>query len=313
MRRTVINMSINYMTDSQKNSQSSKKKMLKEFEDYVDSERHSTLPKKPELDETPSYERIEYKEPTDEEIENNARSQIDESTKSGEAAIRNQYDSLRNSLENGRQSSKDNYEERARALKQAYDTAMETLNNDTLKRGLARSSIAVSGANKLSDAYAGDSKRAIEDYSKAIEDIDRQIGSLDVNLTKALDEFNIKQAAALTQKINELKAERQAKKEQVVKYNNQLAKDEYQAKTEKAKTESELYGEALKQKKLEDEFDKALSDDEKTVRMRNIYEKAYALLKTMSKEEAFETLTSEPVFRNSLNDYYYFTLYYKFK
>ena len=203
-------------------------------------------------------------------------------------------------MESGKQNAKENYETKARELKKAYEAALEKLNNDTLKRGLARSSIAVDGSNRIAGAYAGDSRAAIEDYSKEIEDLDKEIGSLDVNLTKALNEFNIKQAAALTEKINELKAERQARQE-------------YEAKTQKAKTESDLYGEALDQKKKEDSFNEKLSDEGKAERMRNIYEKAYALLSEMSKEEAFETLTTEPVFRNSLNDYYFFTLYYKFR
>lgn len=306
-------MSTKYMTDSQSGSQNAKKKKIREFEDYVNSEQRSSLLEKPKIDDAPSYERIDYKAPDDEEIKSRAESSIEESTHKGEEAIKKEFESLKNSLESGKQNAKENYETKARELKKAYEAALEKLNNDTLKRGLARSSIAVDGSNRIAGAYAGDSRAAIENYSKAIEDLDKEIGSLDVNLTKALNEFNIKQAAALTEKINELKAERQARQDEVTKYNNQMAKQEYEAKTQKAKTESDLYGEALDQKKKEDRFNEKLSDEEKAERMRNIYEKAYALLSEMSKEEAFETLTTEPVFRNSLNDYYFFTLYYKFR
>ena len=51
-------MSTKYMTDSQSESQNAKKKKIREFEDYVNSEQRSSLPEKPKIDDAPSYERI---------------------------------------------------------------------------------------------------------------------------------------------------------------------------------------------------------------------------------------------------------------
>ena len=110
-------MSTKYMTDSQSESQNAKKKKIREFEDYVNSEQRSSLPEKPKLDDAPSYERMDYKAPDDEEIKSRAESSIEESTHKGEEAIKKEFESLKNSLESGKQNAKENYETKARELK----------------------------------------------------------------------------------------------------------------------------------------------------------------------------------------------------
>ncbi|MBR2967463.1 MAG: hypothetical protein IKC35_01635 [Clostridia bacterium] len=287
---------------------------LKELQDYVSSQYDTVLPGKTTLEtEVPTYERYEYTPPTDEEITQRAKDEFSPYVDQNKAAIVSEYDNKAKELNANKESRKQLYEDSTQKLKQAYDEAAETLSNDSLKRGLARSSIALNNQAAANKAYTQGIDNLLSQYNAKIDEIDKELNSLDGKLASALNAFNISSAAKLTERINELKSEREENIQKAIEYNNSLLKTEYEQGVDKAKTESDLYSDALSQTQKENELKGALSSEEKSQIEKNVYEKVVEILDSMPFDEARELFLNEPIFRNSLSDYYYYTLYYKYR
>lgn len=287
---------------------------LKDLKDYVSSQYDTILPSKETLDtEVPKYERYEYSPPTDEEIAKSAKDELASYIDENKASIISEYEEKAKELNANKESGKQLYVDSRNKLKQAYDQAAEALSNDSLKRGLARSSIALNNQAAASKAYTQGMENLLSQYNEKIDEIDKELNGLDGKLKSALSSFNISSAAKLTERINELKAEREKNIQKAIEYNNSLLKTEYEQGVDKAKAESDLYTDALNQTQKENELKESLTSDEKAQIEKNIYEKTVEILDSMPFDEARELFLNEPIFRESLSDYYYYTLYYKYR
>lgn len=293
-----------------KNTNSGSK--MSELESFVKEQYDAYLPSKPNTPEPPSYERYEYEAPTDENIEQSAKAELGDYV-GGENSIRSEYEQKAKELTANKASSEKQYTDSANKLKALYDEAAETLSNDSLKRGLARSSIAVAKQAAASKAYTDNANEMLAMHNQKMEELDKQINGLDGQLQNALNEFKISYAAKLTQRINELKEEREKHIQEALKYNNSLLSDEYEQRLKKEKTDNELYSDALSNQQREQTIKNNLSAEEKSKIEKRIYDKAVEILDSMSFDEAREAFFNDPIFRNSLSDYYYYTLYYKYR
>ncbi len=280
--------------------------------DKIDELYESTEPQKPRLDEASSYERMTYDAPTDEEIAASAESSLASYAAAGKSSIDNEIASLIEKYGSEKSANGAAYQNTLKSLNEAYERAVEEVNNDALRRGLARSSIATGNAAALSREKASASAVAAADYEKVNAEIDAEIAGLEAKRQKAMDEFNIAYTAKLTEEINRLKEEREKKKAEVIKYNNTLSEKENEYAIDRAKAESELYNEALAQKKTE----KELRENPDAVTQDKIYQQVYALLRdkllTLSAAEAKEEVTKNPIYHQYLSDAYYYKLYDEF-
>ena len=280
--------------------------------DKIDELYSSAMDEKPSLGETVSYERMTYDAPTDEEISESAKSSLASYAESSKNSIDNEIATLISKYGSDKDANASAYANTLKSLNEAYEKAKEESNNDALRRGLARSSIAANTAAALSKSKAEASGNAAAAYEKANAEIDAQIAGLEVKRQKAMDEFNIAYTAKLTQEINRLKAEREEKKSEVIKYNNSLAEKENKYAIDKAKTESDLYTESLAQQK---EANK-LKENPDAVTQDKIYQQVYTLLRdkllTMSAAEAKEEVSKNTIYRQYLSNAYYYKLYDEF-
>ncbi len=299
--------------DAKTTSDSSKSDKLKELQDYVKNQYGAYLPEKASTKEAPTYERYEYDAPSDDEITQTAKNELSSYVDEGEKSIRSEYDEKRKELASNKEASKQRYASGANELKTAYSAAAESLSNDALKRGLARSSIALNQQANASSAYTDKLSELISERNENVKKIDEELNGLEGQLQTALDSFKISAAAKLTQRINELKSEREENLQKAREYNNSLLKTEYEQSIQKEKTDSELYSEALSQAKKEKELLSSLSSDDKAKIEKSVYEKVVEVLDSLPFEEARELFLNEPIFRDSLSDYYYYTLYYKYR
>lgn len=283
----------------QTNDETTKRK-LEEFEKYYKEQMGLVGNSDSSLPELPSYERLEYSEPTDEEIRKSAEAELDDFARSEERSIRDRYAQKESDLSAKRDDDQTRFDADSDKLRQAYGEAAEALGNDVLKRGLARSSIAVNKQAEVGKAYAEGMRDLISERNDRLKEIDDELSSLDDQLKNALDDFRISYAAKLTQRMNELKSEREKNKADALKYNNSLEKEEYEQRLAREKSASSSSS-------------KKMTEEQKSIAARNVYEKAEELLNSLPFDEAKELFLNDPIFRNTLSDYYYYKLSYKFR
>lgn len=158
--------------------------------------------------------------------------------------------------------------EQQQYIEQVYAALKDAAEKDAVKRGIARSSI-VSGQKQAYDSdMASNLIKLSENMYKEIAGIESDIADLEAEKTKALNDFDIVYAAKLAMEIEEQKAARDKKAEEVLRYNNQLDKDAGEYEINRQKAEQSLVKGELdinnEKKELSKQYSEILSkrDDE---------------------------------------------------
>ena len=198
-----------------------------------------------------------------------------------------------------------------RALGEAYEKSARAIDNDVIKRGLARSSVAVTSKKDLEGEYLGKTADIRADYGTKIAELDGLIASVDGKLKAALDDFNLSYAVKLGQTLDGLKAEREKKLEEVIEYNNGIKQKQATLDANKAKTESDLYTAAIKQYNSAKDLNN-LPDKERDEVYRNVYNTLDAFLGSLSKPDAQREVRNYSLYRDHLSDKYFYMLYDKY-
>lgn len=270
------------------------------------------IPEKPDLGDGITYDRIEYDAPSDEEIEKRAQDSLKEYEQAGVSSIENEIAALLEKYTSDKNVNTAAYESTLKSLNDAYQSAIEAANNDALKRGLARSSIALNTTAAINSEKADKAAAATAEYNRQDADLTSKINGLEVERQKAMDEFNISYTAKLTEEINKLKEQREELKNEAIKYNNTLAEKEENERIEREKAESDLYSEALSQAKAE----RDLTDNPGVAEQDSRYQQIYTLLRdkllTMSAQEAQNEVRNNSIYRAYLSDAYFYKLYDEF-
>lgn len=287
-------------------SNNSKNSSYNRMKELVDSNESNKV-EKPVLPDTPEYELKSYDPQSDEELSAYAKDSLSDYQNKGVNAIESEINAKRSELEGQKENVAAAADEGYKSVNAAYNSAAEAVNNDSLKRGLARSSVAVNRNAEVETLRAGELADLGNKATAAVAEIDNSIGSLNTQLTKALNDFNIEYAAKLADKINDLKVERDKKTAEVAEYNNKIKQLQYDNEVNKIKDESDLYSDAVNR-----ELDKSkLNLDAETLEKINKsnYNAMNDYLKTLSAEDAKKELTSSSYYREHTSDYYLYKLY----
>ena len=175
----------------------------------------------------PKYDRLEYDAPTDEQIEQRAKTELDEYKSVAlddiEEKSRVGKEKIIKAIEDADSSRK----EKEEYVAQQYDKAREEIDNDMLRRGLARSSTAVLLGAENSNSKAKAINALHADIDSQIADLNRQIEQAEKDRLKAIDSFNIEYAVKYAEKVQKLKDERDKKQKEVTEYNNSMQSELY--------------------------------------------------------------------------------------
>lgn len=258
------------------------------------------------------YERMTYDAPTDEELKAKAEAGLAEYKAAGAASVENEIKALIEKYTADKSASEQGLERTLKSLNDAYAVAVEEVNADALKRGLARSSVALNNQAALSGERAEKESTARAEAEARTAELDEKLSALELQRQKALDEFNIAYTVKLTERINELSAEREKKQNEVLKYNNGLTEKENDDAIAKAKAESALYGEALEQRLAENKIADSETEAEKDVKYQKIYDVLREKLLSMSAQKAYDEVRNNAVYRAYLSNAYYYKLYDEF-
>ncbi len=275
---------------------------------YVENQTTGPLPKPEKLPETPKYDRLEYDSASDEELGSRAENELKDYYGSGKNAIESEIDALGKKYEAEKIAADKAAKDKTEAIYGAYGAAKESTDNDVLRRGLARSSIAALRRSELDEAAAKETAAvARELYDTALK-IDKEIEGLGVKREKALNDFDIAYASKLAERIGELITERDKKAAEALKYNNSLTEKEHKAEIDRISKESDLYTKALSQKKAENELKDAAGYGE----YGETYAKMRDVLAMLDPVDARKAFVNDPIYRENLNDFYYYKLYNEF-
>ena len=293
---------------SEKKKQAEYNSAREELEKYLKENTDPALPERPDLPSAPSYERMEYDSVSDDELKKRAEQELADYRNSGTSSVESEIEALKNKYDADKTTARKSAEEKQTAVEEAYNKAKEQTDNDVLKRGLARSSIAALKQSELSEEAAKQNSAIAIALSDALASIDGEIENLNVKKQKALNDFNIAYASKLATRISELITERDKKVSEALKYNNSLAEKEYDDELARKKTESDLYTEALEQRKSEN----ALRSESTNGDYGNVYARMREALSLLDSTSARDAFIHDPIYRDNLNDYYYYKLYDEF-
>ncbi len=265
---------------------------------------------KPTLSQTELNE-IEYTPPTDEYLAVEAENSLANDRADQIQAIRDRSENevkQNTAVRDAYISDRDG--ERA-TLAENYEAAVRAVDNDAIKRGLARSSVAAVGRSELESEYLKRNADVEKSYGKKIAELDGEIAAADGKLRAALDGFNLSYATRLNQKIAELKAERDQKIERVTSFNNSVREKQAKLDADKLKTESDLFSAAIEQKKKANSAD-GLSASERDKLFKSVYDSMDKYLASLDKQEAKLEIRNHTLYRQHLSNYYYTKLYDKY-
>ena len=185
-----------------------------------------------------------------------------------------------------------------------YDAAKQAGSNDALRRGLARSSVIVNKLNALENNKAQAKTDVAASLFDSIHQIDNKLNELETARLNALDGFDIVYAAKLGAEIQKLGAERQARLDDVIKYNNTLKSGEAQYGLDYAKTDSALNKDLYNQNA--DIVKNDLLNEMRKMIQKEKYSIVLEYLNGMSKSDAQNNLKSnEAFYKEQLGADYY--------
>lgn len=252
---------------------------------------------------------IEYTPRTDEDIVNSAQNQVGYDKKLAKDDVEAKFLSAQKALEEGKSQAKEYLYENYENLAKLYDDLREKAHNDTLKRGLARSSVATTRLDDLSKAQASAVGEQQDKYVAVVADIDENIANLQKEKDTALENVDIRFAVELDNKINDLKAERDKTVKEYEKYNNSVR--EQNAKYERQRQED--IDDFLKQKEKEKQEAKTQQEEyekkygysgEKLENYAKRYEIAYDFYTSLSPDIAVAALQASPNMKYYLGNMY---------
>ena len=278
-----------------------------EIENIIAGYEGTKVPMRPFLPDVPQYERMDYEAPSDDTLQKRAESELQAYKEQGEKGVENKIDALREGYEAEKKAAEEKRGAAESQTTESYAEAKRNTDNDMLKRGLARSSIAANKKAALEEGEAAKKAQLAADYARRADELNGKIEALRAERESALNGFNLSYAARLTSRMNELREERDKKAAEALKYNNTLAEKEHAARVDKTMKESDLYGEALTQRKKENELRETDTGDYEA-----LYTAIAAQLRTVNKNDARDIVLNNPNVRNSLNGTYYYKLYNEF-
>ncbi len=266
-----------------------------------------TYPKKPEI-EVPVYDKITYTPKTDEEIENVATQELENYKNVALESYDKNYETTKQQKEQEKVLESEKKTQNESKVAKAYEESAREIANNMSKQGMSNSSTSILLQEQNEVGKENELKNIANDYSNAISEIDIAIAKAESKRQEAINNFNVTYALKYAERVNKLKKERDEAIEQALKYNNEIAKQEFKDKIEKEKTESKLYTEALDQLQTEQSIENKAQYEVANSYNYRIYTILRKQLAGMSKEDAYNAVRNDPTYAENLTTSYYLQL-----
>lgn len=284
---------------------------LKELEKQY----NESLPKEEEIDvdalfpkESPLKE-IEYTPRSDEDIVEAAKKAVDYDKYKEVGKVDEKYQNAIDALAGDKQEAADTLKQSYANLESLYNELREKANDDALKRGVARSSIASGKQDALSASHLKSASEVESTYGKAIASINENISKLEREKDSALGELDLKYAVELDEKIADLKKERDDTVAQYDKYNNDVRNKNSTYESERQEKIKDYLADIEKnkiaQQKQQAEYESAYGySGEKLENYNERYKIAFEFYSSLSPDIAVDALKASPNMKYYLGNNY---------
>lgn len=200
--------------------------LLKQMEDSY-SENSSGKPEFPSLD----LDKIDHVFKSDADIEKEVSDKMAEKSKSDYEKILQELQNKNDALEKEKESLQGAKTQAEKSLDESYNHLEEKTNNNLLKRGIARSSIAALSEGQINEKRQDAKQSLTKQYMDETKALDNKINALEGEKITALKNNDLKYSELIDSEIARLKKEQT----DILKYNNSVTEKEakYQRELEK--------------------------------------------------------------------------------
>ena len=243
--------------------------------------------------ESLGLEKIEFTPKTEEEMIAQSSSALDREYEQKLKDLQSEYEQKRKNAETGKQQEYDSSQARMEELSARYGDAKKSLEDNALKRGLARSSVVMNELGALERERNAAAEEIASQRDSAVRDWDRTIAALQTAYEQAQADQKNDYAQDLKDAVDALRQEQQKQASEVRQYNNAVAEKEAEYQMERAE-------------KLAEKVEQDLKDPE-GMQARKAFEKAQAIrdyLDAMPKEAALALLKNDDDIRAAAGSYY---------
>lgn len=281
----------------------------------LENQYNLSLPKEeePDLEKLfPSHsglEEIEYTPRSDEDIEGSASLEVNSKKTAQKNDIDSKFETSKKALDKSKDDAKQSLEDNYKQLEELYGNLKRKAENDSIKRGVARSSIILEQLNELDKAHMSSAGDVAAAYQETIGNINTRINALEGDRENALDELDLKYASELDKRINDLKDERAAAILQYEKYNNSVREKNRDYAQEREQKVTKFLKDR-EQQKLEAEKEQADYESkygysgEKLKNYAQRYNAAFEFYSSLSPDIAVDALKASPNMKYYLGQYY---------
>lgn len=275
----------------------------------------SSLPKteKPNLEElfptSLGLEKLIYDAPTDDELEERAQAAVDYEKTAAKNKLDDSLKTAADKLSSQEKSAEKNLQDSYKELESLYTDLKKKAENNSIKRGMARSSVIIGQLGNLDSAHMASAGEVEAAYNEIISSINYEIASLKEKKEKAYDELDLKYAVELDKKITSLKSERDKTVADYQKYNNTIAEKETKY-TGQRESDIAAYLKQLESDRLKSESEKREYEAQygyrgaKQENYSQRYDLAYEFYASLSPDIAAAALEASPNMRYYLGNYY---------
>ncbi|MBE7075289.1 MAG: hypothetical protein E7376_04855 [Clostridiales bacterium] len=266
------------------------KSVLEQFNEV--DEKYATNKKHIDL----NLQKLEHKVPTQQEVENKAKTSLNNYKNENLEQINNNYFNKSQQIDDSIEQIKSSTAEQKNDIVNTYSQIKNDAENDAIKRGLARSSIIV---NKLENYNKGMLNELSVLASKSNDKIDvlnTQKSTLELEKESALNAFDIEYAIKLQEKIDSINEAIAKNEEAVIKYNNEISQleakwneEQEQQRLENAKSEAEYFS----------KYGTYVID---TIKYNEKYNIAKKYFNSLDKQTAINELTGNLAYLENLGD-----------
>ncbi len=174
----------------------------------------------------PNFTRLESLNKSKDDIESEAKNSLEGYKNTSLSAIDKDLEDGTTEIEENKKSVTEARDKTIASTKENYANAKKDASNDVLKRGLARSSIAISVLDAFSKDEIDTLNSIEKDYNDSISALDFELNALNAQKNKALSDFDIAYAVKLNDKIASLTKEYDEREQEIIEFNNDIAKKE---------------------------------------------------------------------------------------
>ena len=188
-------------------------------------------------------------------------------------------------------------------IQEIYDEYRVSVENDAIKRGLARSSVAILSMDNVEAGRAKELSNVAENLTKSINKVEAEIVELQQDLETSLSNLDLELATNINQKLEEKIEKLKEEQQKAIKFNNEVNEMEanYQLKRGDKSEEIKAIEEELRKK-----YEGVAQQDKADQKLQT----ALDFFATMDRTKALEIIINSPELAESLGSGYYDLYYY---